>query len=165
LRELRALGLIERLPRLAVIQAAGANPFYQAFVSGFGSLRPVSAHTVATAISIGNPANYPRARRSIVECNGIVAQVTDTEIMDAKQAIDRAGIGCEPASGATLAGLRQLVSSGVIRPDSQVVGVLTGHILKDTESIAAHQTARGWDPLVAAATPAAVRRVLEGAIA
>ena len=165
LRELHTLGLIDRIPRLAVVQAEGANPFYQAYAGGFTRLRPVSAHTVATAINIGNPANYPRARQALIESGGVVTQVSDAEILEAKATIDRTGIGCEPASAATVAGVRRLVRSGVITPGSRVVGILTGHVLKDTDAIAAYQGERGWRPLVAAATAGAVRSALEGATA
>jgi threonine synthase len=78
--------------------------------------------------------SYTRARRVIEECDGVVEQVTDEEILAAKAVIDRAGIGCEPASAATLAGIRKLVASGVIKHDEQVVGVLTGNLLKDSKT-------------------------------
>ena len=161
LRELAALGVIGRLPRLAVIQAQGANPFYQAFRDGFRSFAPVTAHTVATAINIGNPANYPRARRAVEETNGIVEEVSDAEILAAKAAVDASGIGCEPASAATVAGVRKLISAGVIEPADNVVGVLTGHLLKDPQAVVDYHTQHGWQAEVVAANSAAVRRVLE----
>jgi threonine synthase len=134
LHELYAVGLIERIPRLAIIQAQGANPLYQSYRDGFNTFRPVQAETIATAIKIGNPVNYPKAVRTIHWTNGVVEQVTDQEIMDAKALIDGQGIGCEPASACSLAGTRKLVDSGVIRPDETVVGILTGHILKDPDA-------------------------------
>ncbi|HLH72518.1 MAG TPA: threonine synthase [Chloroflexota bacterium] len=131
LREAVDLGLIRRSPRLAVIQAEGANPFYRAFRQEFQHFQPVIAKTVASAIKIGNPVNYPKAVRSIVQTNGIVEQVTDQEIMDAKAQVDAAGIGCEPASAASVAGVRKLIATGQINRGDRVVAILTGHLLKD----------------------------------
>jgi threonine synthase len=135
LSDLRAARLIDRLPRLATIQAAGAAPFAHYFESGFDHYEPVAAETVATAIKIGNPASTARARRAIEMTGGVVASVTDDEIMEAKALIDGVGIGCEPASAASLAGVRKLVRSGDIDPSETVVGVLTGHLLKDAEAV------------------------------
>jgi threonine synthase len=138
LTELHAVGLIDRIPKLAVIQAAGAAPFSAYFHSGFEEFEPVQAETVATAIKIGNPASTPRARRSIEATHGWVTTVTDDDILDAKAAIDRCGIGCEPASAASLAGLRRLVGEGVVRPHETAVAVLTGHVLKDADAVIAY---------------------------
>ena len=138
LKELYDLGLIDRIPRIAVIQAEGANPLYRAFLTEFEHYEPVHAETLATAIKIGNPVNYRKAVRTIETTDGIVAQVTDREIMDAKALIDAAGIGCEPASGCSLAGVRVLADAGIIRPDETVVGVLTGHVLKDPDATIAY---------------------------
>ena len=138
LAELRAVELIDRMPRLGVIQAAGAAPFAAYHASGWEDYNPVQAETVASAIKIGNPASIPRARRSIDLTGGWVTTVDDDEILDAKAAIDRSGIGCEPASAASLAGLRRLVTEGIVQPDETVVALLTGHILKDTEAITAY---------------------------
>jgi threonine synthase len=138
LHELHEIGLIDRMPRLAIIQAEGANPLYQSYRRGFDRLEPVHAETVATAIKIGNPVNYPKAARTIKWTGGVVEQVSDFEIMEAKALIDAQGIGCEPASGCTLAGVRKLVASGVIKRDETVVGVLTGHILKDPDATIAY---------------------------
>ena len=138
LHELHELGLIDRMPRLAVIQAEGANPLYQSYQRGFDRLEPMHADTVATAVKIGNPVNYTKAVRAIRWTNGVVEQVSDQEIMDAKALIDGQGIGCEPASGCTLAGVRKLVSSGVIQPHETVVGILTGHVLKDPDATIAY---------------------------
>jgi threonine synthase len=133
--ELFQLGFISRRPRLAVIQATGANPFYQAFKEGFPTNLPfVKARTIATAIQIGAPVNYPKARRAVLLTDGIVEEVTDQEIMDAKAQVDAAGIGCEPASAASVAGTRKLVAAGVISPGDSVVAILTGHILKDPDA-------------------------------
>src|SRR6185369_10215876 len=131
LHELCELGLIDRMPRLAVIQAEGANPLYRSYLNKFQGYEPIHAETVATAIKIGNPVNYPKAVRAVRWTDGVVEQVSDQEIMDAKALIDGQGIGCEPASACSLAGVRKLVDSGVIKPNETVVGILTGHILKD----------------------------------
>jgi threonine synthase len=131
LQEARQWGLISRLPRLAAVQAAGAAPFAQSFAEGFAQKHRVKAETVATAIKIGNPASYDRAVRAITETNGVVLAVDDAELLEAKAVIDASGLGCEPASAVSLAGLRQLVRSGVVQPADNVVAVLTGHILKD----------------------------------
>lgn len=128
------LGIIGHLPRIAAIQAAGANPFYRSFVSGFATREQVQARTVATAIKIGNPVSFTRARRVIEQTQGIVEEVSDEEILEAKVVIDRAGIGCEPASAATLAGMRKLVGRRVIRGDERVAGILTGTLLKDNQT-------------------------------
>jgi threonine synthase len=134
LYEMFMLGLIDRMPRLAVIQAEGANPLYLSYKRGFDRLEPMQAETLATAIKIGSPVNYPKAVRAIRWTDGVVEQVTDQEIMDAKALIDATGIGCEPASGCSLAGVRKLVDSGVIKANETVVSVLTGHILKDPDA-------------------------------
>jgi threonine synthase len=135
LTELYQLGIIDRLPRIAVIQAEGANPLYQAYLRDFNDYEPMKADTIATAIKIGNPVNYPKAVRAIKKTNGVVEQVTDQQIMDAKALIDATGIGCEPASACSLAGVRKLVENGVIKRGDSVVGILTGHVLKDTEAV------------------------------
>jgi threonine synthase len=131
LREARELGLISRVPRIAAIQAAGASPFAQSFREQFATRHRVKAETVATAIKIGDPASYDRAVQTIRYTNGVVTSVTDAEILDAKAVIDASGVGCEPASAASVAGVRALVRDGVIGPSERVVAVLTGNVLKD----------------------------------
>lgn len=138
LAELHQVGLIDRIPRLAVIQAAGAAPFAHYFQSGFEEYEAVHADTVATAIKIGDPASTPRARRSIEVTHGWVTTVTDDEILEAKALIDGVGIGCEPASAASLAGLKKLRAEGVILPEHTAVGLLTGNILKDTDAVTSY---------------------------
>jgi threonine synthase len=135
LREARALGLTSRLPRLAAIQARGASPFYRSFRTGFRRRFRVKPETLATAIRIGDPASHERAVRAIRETRGVVEIVTDAQILEAKAAIDAAGIGCEPASAAALAGARILRRRGVIGARDSVVAVLTGHLLKDPEAV------------------------------
>lgn len=133
--ELKEAGLIDRVPRLVVVQAAGSAPFAAYFRGGWDRFEAVQAETVATAIKIGNPASTPRARRAIEFSHGVVTTVSDEEILDAKAEIDRVGIGCEPASAASLAGLRQLVAGGTIPAGSSAVCVLTGHVLKDADAV------------------------------
>jgi threonine synthase len=131
LREARELGLIARVPRLAAVQAAGAAPFAASFREAFARPHRVRADTVATAINIGDPASFDRAVTAIRESDGVVTAVSDEEILTAKAVIDAAGVGCEPASAASVAGVRALVHEGVVRPGERVVAVLTGHVLKD----------------------------------
>jgi threonine synthase len=133
LREARELGLIDRMPRLAAVQASGAAPFAASFRDDFRERHTVHAATVATAIRIGDPASYDRAVRAIRETNGVVIDVPDAEILEAKAVVDASGVGCEPASAASVAGARALVSRGIIQRDDSVVAVLTGHILKDSD--------------------------------
>jgi threonine synthase len=135
LREARQAGWISTTPRLASIQASGANPFYRSFRDSFTGRHRITAETIATAIRIGDPVSYDRAVAAIRYTGGVVEQVTDDEIMSAKREIDAMGIGCEPASAATLAGVRKLRASGVMRKEDRVVSVLTGHLLKDTDAI------------------------------
>ena len=155
-RQAYQLGLISHLPRIASIQAAGANPFFLSYSGGFAQRYSVRAETVASAIKIGDPVSFARARRVIEDCDGVVAQVTDDEILAAKAVIDRSGIGCEPASAATLAGVRNLVAQGVIKRDERVVGILTGNLLKDGQTGVPQQT----EGVVVQATLDAVRKVL-----
>ena len=131
LREAAALGLIESMPRLDAVQASGAAPFAASYREEFRVRHVVQAETVATAIRIGDPASYSRAVRVIRETNGVVLDVSDAAILEAKALVDATGVGCEPASAASVAGVRRLVAEGVIRPGERVVAVLTGHILKD----------------------------------
>jgi threonine synthase len=135
LAEARALGLVRRLPRLAAVQARGASPFYRSFRGGFAKRYRVQAETVATAIRIGDPASHERAVRAIRETRGVVTAVSDREILEAKAVVDAAGIGCEPASAAAVAGARRLRREGVIRSGESVVAVLTGHLLKDPGAV------------------------------
>jgi len=134
LREALAAGLIDTMPRVAVAQAAGAAPFHRAFQSSFVEYEAVSAQTIATAIQIGDPVNYTKARRVIMETEGTVLAVTDDAIKAAKAVVDRVGIGCEPASAAGLAGIRQLVADGTIQSGDRVLTYLTGHLLKDMDA-------------------------------
>jgi threonine synthase len=130
-REALALGLIDRLPRIAVVQAAGAAPFVKLFRDGTDMV-PLKAETNATAIKIGAPASWRKALGEVRKANGTVLSVTDDEIADARAIIGRDGIGCEPASAASLAGARALIANGTVKRGDDIVLVLTGHMLKDS---------------------------------
>ncbi len=157
--ELRELGLIDRIPRLAIINAAGASTLGQ-LVNEHGLTwnggRPNQtsiggyytdmdnegqrARTLASAIEINRPVNLEKALRALDVCNGIVRSVSDQEIIDARALIAANGFGCEPASGATIAGVRMLRQEGVIAADDRVVCVLTGHQLKDPDLTVAYHS-------------------------
>ncbi len=142
LREAKAVGLIDRLPRLAVIQAEGSAPFYE-FVHGGGEFHAVkNPETLATAIRIGDPVSWPKALHELRATNGVVEKVSEQEIADAKAQIGRSGIGCEPASAATLAGIRKLTAANAIDRDADVVAVLTGNLLKDPDYIYRYHTGK-----------------------
>jgi threonine synthase len=149
LREMKQLGLIARLPRLALIQAEGSAPLYHLLRRAEAEkrtpreigLEPVAnPQTLATAIRIGAPASWKKALRELEATNGVVEAVSEQEIADAKAVIGLSGIGCEPASAATLAGIRKLVAANVIDKSERVVAVLTGNLLKDPAyTLAYHQ--------------------------
>ena len=170
LREASELGLIDRMPRLAAIQASGAAPFAASYRGNFRERHTVRAATVATAIRIGDPASYDRAVRAIRETNGVVIDVPDAEILDAKAVVDASGVGCEPASAASIAGARTLTARGTIRPEDTVVAVLTGHILKDSDILLKYHRdtepppALANRPLEIDADLGALERVLETAV-
>jgi threonine synthase len=130
--EMNDLGLIPRLPKLSVIQAEGANALFRTLREASGKrLISVAAETRATAIRIGNPASWKKAAHVLEVTNGVCEQVSEIEIAQAKAEIGAEGIGCEPASAVTLAGLKKLVKQGFVKPDESVVLVLTGNLLKD----------------------------------
>jgi threonine synthase len=132
--EMKHLGLTTRVPKISVIQAEGANPLYCSMLkTGGETLEPVQAQTRASAIRIGNPASWKKAVRVIRRTGGWVEQVSEAEIALAKAEIGAEGIGCEPASAVTLAGLKKLVGQGRIAREESVVLVLTGHTLKDSD--------------------------------
>ena len=133
-REMLELGLTARMPKISVIQAVGANPLVRSLAEHDGkSIEPVEAHTRATAIRIGNPASWRKAARAIQETGGWCLDVTEAEIAVAKAEIGTEGLGCEPASAVTLAGLKKLRAAGKIAANETVVLVLTGHTLKDAD--------------------------------
>ena len=132
--EMRRLGVVGTVPKISVIQAEGANPLYRTIHEKAGKeLVAVEAETLATAIRIGNPASWRKSLRVLEATGGCVEQVSEAEIAVAKAEIGADGVGCEPASAVTLAGLKKLVRSGFVRPDESVVLILTGHLLKDPE--------------------------------
>lgn len=158
--ELHSLGLIDRVPRLAVINAAGADTLYQLserrglrwndgqpdtrlIADYYDELtsRGAKADTIASAIEINRPVNLTKCLRALDFCNGIVRKVSDQEILDAKAQVGAGGIGCEPASAASVAGAKLLREEGMIAPSESVVCILTGHQLKDpTATVAYHTT-------------------------
>lgn len=146
-QELLDLGLISRLPKLSVVQAEGSAPVARLFAI-LEANRPSSdlklpdrmapvenPRTLATAIKIGAPVSWKKALRAVLRSGGKVISVSEQEIADAKAMIGRDGIGCEPASATTVAGMKKLVASGHIRREDSVIGVLTGHVLKDPDYI------------------------------
>jgi threonine synthase len=133
-REMHELGLIARMPRISVIQAEGANPLVRSFAANQATaLEPVAAQTRATAIRIGNPASWRKAARAIQSTGGWCLDVTEAEIAIAKAELGAEGLGCEPASAVTLAGLKKLRAQGNVASGETVVLVLTGHTLKDAD--------------------------------
>ncbi len=134
--ELLRFGFIDRVPRMVIVQASGANPLSRMWSAGEPHLTPVaSPETAATAIRIGNPRSWKKALHGVALTNGFVMDVTDEEIRDAKSMIGRDGIGCEPASATTLAGVQKLTAQGKLDRGASVVAILTGHVLKDTDYI------------------------------
>jgi threonine synthase len=141
LSELKEIGLIDKLPRLVVVQAEGANPFYKMLASGASEVKPMAEpHTEASAIRIGDPVNWKKALRAIRLTRGLCESVTDEQIFAAKAALAKDGIGCEPASAASIAGIRKLVQTRTIEPGADVVAILTGHQLKDPEIFLRHRS-------------------------
>jgi threonine synthase len=130
--EMKHLGFIHRVPKISVIQAEGANPLYRSLHDNGGvALEPVAAHTHASAIRIGNPASWKKAVRVLAATGGWCEQVSEREIALAKAEIGAEGIGCEPASAVTLAGLKKLVADGRVGKEETAILLLTGHTLKD----------------------------------
>jgi len=158
--ELHQLGLIDRIPRMAVINAEGADTLDRLYngvglrwnkghvdhaaVSDYYAMLDVEnrkASTIASAIEINRPVNLVKCLRALDRCDGVVISVSDQEIMDAKAQVASGGLGCEPASAATVAGVRCLRQDGTIAPGDRVACVLTGHLLKDpTATVAYHST-------------------------
>jgi len=160
--ELRELGLLKRLPRIAVINSTGARTLnaltnerrvrwnsgrvddeavrkYYTYLDAQG----IRAHTVATAIEINRPVNLKKCLRALEVTNGLVREVPDEDIIDSKALIARSGPGCEPASAASVAGIRLLVSQGVIGKRDRVAAILTGNILKDPDLAVKYNSLRG----------------------
>ncbi|CAN5837393.1 threonine synthase [soil metagenome] len=158
--ELKHLGLIDRIPRLAVINAAGAMTLNQlvsqhnlCWNSGLPDpeitrcyyeqldVGQIRASTIASAIEINRPVNLKKCLRALNACDGVVRQVSDQEIMDAKAKVGAGGLGCEPASAASVAGAKRLREEGIIAPSDRVVCILTGHQLKDPTATVAYHSA------------------------
>ncbi|MFP6693269.1 MAG: threonine synthase [Pirellulales bacterium] len=157
--ELKDLGLIDRVPRLAVINAAGADTLFELFENRhvrWNSGNPDTAvvdqyheqldamkrraSTIASAIEINRPVNLYKCLRALELCDGVVREVSDQNILDAKAQVGAGGLGCEPASGASVAGAKLLREQGVIGADDRVVCILTGHQLKDPDATIAYHT-------------------------
>ncbi|MDB5296432.1 MAG: threonine synthase [Phycisphaerales bacterium] len=157
--EMKELGLIKKVPRLAIVNAAGANTLYKLYhergvrwTGGKYDTETVAKHyawmdeqnyqasTIASAIEIGRPVNLPKALRALDFMDGVVREVTDEEILEARALVGRYGFGCEPASGASVAGLQKLLAEQVISPDESVVCILTGHELKDPNATVKYHT-------------------------
>ncbi len=184
--ELQALGLIDRMPRLAIINAVGANTLYELYNQhgvrfAGGAVKQATidtfyrrmdeagrhAHTVASAIEIGRPVNLIKALRSLEALDGVVRQVSDEAILDGKALVGRYGFGCEPASGASIAGLRLLLKEGIIAPSERVACILTGHGLKDpTVTVNYHcGTGRDESPRCCANPPVKVAADMDAVVA
>ena len=136
-QEWKALGWVDRIPMLTGIQAAGSAPIVRAFRAGSRDFVPeASPETVATAIRIGNPASGRKALKAIYDTGGYATDVTDEQILDAQKLLGRTeGIGVEPASAASIAGLIKLVDEGVVSRDEKVVCICTGNVLKDPDTV------------------------------
>jgi threonine synthase len=176
--ELLALGLIDRLPRLSVVQAEGAAPLARLFAMLVPAresaeillpeeLVPEShPRTLATAIKIGAPVSWKKALRAVLRSGGKIVSVSEQEIADAKAMIGRDGIGCEPASATTVAGTKKLVAAGHIRPGESIVAVLTGHVLKDPDYVSAYHRgtlALDSDPKAGTAEPVPIHGAFRNA--
>ena len=134
--EFHNAGFIDDLPMMTGIQAEGAAPVANSFRKHTMDLKPVeNPETVATAIRIGNPVSSQKALHAIYDSDGYCETVSDDEILDAQKYLARTeGIGVEPASAASIAGLRKLVDNGVVDKGERVVCVVTGHVLKDPDT-------------------------------
>jgi threonine synthase len=136
---MRDLGLIQKLPRIAVAQAENANPLYRAYLSHFETFEPVQAKkTLASAIQIGNPVSYKRAVRTLQQFDGVVEQASESELADEAALADRTGMFNDPHTGVALAVLRKLVARKLIRPKQRVVVISTAHGLKFAEQKTAY---------------------------
>lgn len=131
--ELKEIGLIEKPPMITIVQAQGSNPLYRTLASNSPNLITVDAHTLATAIKIGNPVSWKKAVRAMDFTSGWCDQVSEQEIANAKAIIGSEGIGCEPASATTLAGIKKLINTKEIKPEERIVAILTGNLLKDPD--------------------------------
>jgi threonine synthase len=149
--EMKRMGLIDRVPKLSIVQAEGASPLAHLFSvitrsgDSYGSSEGIqlqteiervsNPQTLATAIKIGAPISWKKALRAVMQSDGSVISVSEQELADAKAIIGLEGIGCEPASAATVAGIKRLVAGGKIGKNESVVAILTGHVLKDPDYV------------------------------
>lgn len=161
--ELKELGLIQRIPRIAIINAEGASTLdelvnqrdfkwdsgqfdIQSAKDHFDTMKNEgkAASTVASAIEINLPVNLSKCLRAIEIMDGLVTSVSDAEILDGKALVAKFGFGCEPASGACIAGIKKLRANGMIAPSDRVACVLTGNILKDPTATVGYHTDAEW---------------------
>ncbi len=135
-KELKELGLCQKLPKMVGVQAEGAAPIATAWIKKMEKPQFIeNPNTIATAIKIGKPVNWPKAWRAIKESNGIFITVSDNEIINAQKILARNdGIGAEPAGASGVAGLKKLINQGVINHQERIVIIVTGHALKDPQS-------------------------------
>jgi len=179
--ELKHLGLIDRIPRMAIINATGASTLTElvndkklAWNDGYVERRIIddyyadltarnfSPHTCASAIEISRPVNLKKCLRSIAVCDGVVRAVSDEDICDAKAIVGRYGLGCEPASAASVAGLKHLVAEGIVEPDARIACVLTGHPLKDPNvTVNYHKERQGRFSNIPIEVPNDLEKILE----
>lgn len=168
---MKELGLIDHLPRIACAQAEHANPLYRSYLTGFKQFDPQPAKkTLASAIQIGNPVSYERARQTLIDFDGVVEQASETELADTAAQADRTGLYCCPHTGVALAALKKLLKKGVIKPLERVVVISTAHGLKFSQfKVDYHHNAlAGMDavyanpPVELPASYAAVQKVLAG---
>jgi len=169
LRELGDLGLLDKRPRITIVQARGASPFYTAISSGHPeTLVRVHARTLATAIKIGAPVSWKKARRAVDWSDGWVTSVEEQDIADAKAMIGSDGIGCEPASATTLAAIRRLALEGTderVDPDEDIVAILTGNVLKDPDYTLRYHTGELYEEFTTESTVTTKNHKLESRFA
>jgi threonine synthase len=158
--EFKRFNIIDEIPRMTGIQSEGACPIFNAFSKGARKIVPEKhPETIASAIRIGDPVNAPKALRAIYDSKGTAEKVSDDEIIDAQKSLARVeGIGVEPASAASIAGLKKLREKGVISAAERVVCITTGHLLKDPEEV----IVVCGEPMEVEADIEAIRAVISG---
>ena len=139
--EMRDMGIIDRLPRIAVAQSANANPLYRSYLNNFDRFEPIHANqTLASAIQIGDPVSAEKAIRVLRIFNGVVEQASEDELANAVAMADKTGLYCCPHTGVAFAALLKLVEHGDVRPGERVVVISTAHGLKFTDfKVAYHE--------------------------
>jgi threonine synthase len=157
LKDLLALGFIDRLPRLVGVQAEGAAPLVRAWEEGGEEIEPLVPDTLADSISVGQPRDRVKALRAVRETGGQYVAVSDEEILEAMRLLGReAAVFAEPAGAAGFAGLSKLAARGEIDPEERIVVLVTGNGLKDVDSAIG---ATG-QPEIIEPTMAALRRLI-----